>query len=315
MHSKIGKSRLFGALVLGLLSGGVAAQGRTLSADDYARAERFMSYDTAPLVDHAVQKVDWLDDSAFWYVDHDASGDHFLKMDVTTGKATPLLDQARLAAALGKVSDKSVDASKLPVRSYQVMAGGRIDVGLRSKHYVCDLAAVEASCVDRATLVKTGTEPGALSPDKKSEAFIRDWNLWLRDVASGKETRLTTDGVENFGYATDNAGWKHTDSAIVEWSPDSKQIATFQQDQRKTGEMYLVSTKVGHPKLEKWKYPLVGDKDVTMIERVIIDVAAKKMVRLQMPPDQHRSSLCDDVSCGPDGGWDDVKWGADGKRA
>jgi dienelactone hydrolase len=313
MHSKIGKSRLFGALVLGLLSGGVAAQGRTLSADDYARAERFMSYDTAPLVDHAVQKVDWLDDSAFWYVDHDASGDHFLKMDVTTGKATPLLDQARLAAALGKVSDKSVDASKLPVRSYQVMAGGRIDVGLRSKHYVCDLAAVEASCVDRATLVKTGKEPGALSPDKKSEAFIRDWNLWLRDVASGKETRLTTDGVENFGYATDNAGWKHTDSAIVEWSPDSKQIATFQQDQRKTGEMYLVSTKVGHPKLEKWKYPLVGDKDVTMIERVIIDVAAKKMVRLQMPPDQHRSSLCDDVSCGPDGGWDDVKWGADGK--
>ncbi|MEO5829482.1 MAG: DPP IV N-terminal domain-containing protein [Rhodanobacter sp.] len=313
MHSKIGKSRLFGALVLGLLSGGVAAQGRTLSAHDYAQAERFMMYNTMPLVDHAVQKVSWLDDGQFWYVDHDASGDHFVKMDVTSGKATPLFDQARLAAALGKASDKIVDASKLPMRSYQVMADGRIDVGLRSKHYVCDLAAVEASCVDRATLVKTGKEPGALSPDKKSEAFIRDWNLWLRDVASGKETQLTTDGIENFGYATDNAGWKHTDSAIVEWSPDSKQIATFQQDQRKTGEMYLVSTKVGHPKLEKWKYPLVGDKDVTMIERVIIDVAAQKVLRLQMPPDQHRSSLCDDVSCGPDGGWDDVKWAADGR--
>ncbi|KZC43298.1 peptidase S9, partial [Rhodanobacter sp. FW510-R12] len=143
--------------------------------------------------------------------------------------------------------------------------------------------------------------------------FIRDWNLWLRDVASGKETRLTTGGVENFGYATDNAGWKHTDKAIVEWSPDSKKIATFQQDQRKTGEMYLVGTNVGHPTLEKWKYPLVGDKDVTMIERVIVDVAAKKVLRLQMPPDQHRSTLCDDVSCGPDGGWDDVKWAADGK--
>ena len=55
----------------------------------------------------------------------------------------------------------------------------------------------------------------------------------------GKETQLTTDGVENFGYATDNAGWKHSDSAILLWSPDSKKIATFQQDQRKTGEMYL----------------------------------------------------------------------------
>ncbi|CAM0997340.1 Peptidase S9 [Rhodanobacter sp. Root179] len=313
MSLMIGSSRVLGALVLGSLSAGVAAQGRTLSANDYAQAERFMGYNTAPLVDHAVQKVDWLDAGHFWYVDHDASGDHFVRMDVASGKTAPLFDQAKLAAALGKVGGKSVDAGKLPVRSYKLMADGRIDVGVRGKHYACDLAAVEASCADLSKLVKTGDEPGALSPDGKSEAFIRDWNLWLRDVASGKETQLTTDGVEDFGYATDNAGWKHTDNAIVEWSPDSKQIATFQQDQRKTGEMYLVSTRVGHPKLEKWKYPLVGDKDVTMIERVIIDVAAKKVTRLQMPPDQHRSSLCDDVSCGPEGGWDDVKWAADGK--
>ena len=313
MGLKINSSRVLGALVMGTLSAGVAAQGRTLSANDYARAERFMSYNTAPLVDHAVQKVEWLDDGHFWYVDHDAGGDHFVRMDAASGKTAPLFDQAKLAAALGKAGGKPVDAKKLPVTGYEVRPDGRVDIAVRSKHYVCDLAAAEASCVDRASLVKTGKEPGALSPDKKSEVFIRDWNLWLRDVASGKETQLTTDGVENFGYATDNAGWKHTDNAIVEWSPDSKRIATFQQDQRKTGEMYLVSTNVGHPKLEKWKYPLVGDKDVTMIERVIVDVAAKKVLRLQMPPDQHRSTLCDDVSCGPDGGWDDVKWAADGK--
>ncbi len=312
MHSMIGKSRLFGAVVMGLLCGGVA-QGRALSAGDYAQAARFMSYNTVPLVDHAVTKVDWLDDGHFWYVDHDASGDHFVQMDAASGKITPLFDQVKLAAALGKASGKPVDAKTLPVTGYAAKPDGRIDVTLHGKHYLCDLAAAEASCVDRATVVKTGKEPGALSPDKKSEAFIRDWNLWLRDVASGKEIQLTTDGVENFGYATDNAGWKHTDKAIVEWSPDSKRIATFQQDQRKTGEMYLIRTRVGHPELEKWKYPLVGDKDVTMIERVIIDVPTHKVVRLKMPPDQHRSSLCDDVSCGPDGGWDDVKWAADGK--
>ena len=42
------------------------------------------------------------------------------------------------------------------------------------------------------------------------------------------------------------------------WSPDSKKIATFQQDQRKTGEMYLVPVTNWHPTLEAWKYPLVG---------------------------------------------------------
>ncbi len=59
---------------------------------------------------------------------------------------------------------------------------------------------------------------------------------------------------------------------VVLWSPDSKKIATFQQDQRKVGEMYLVPVTNRHPKLEAWKYPLVGDKDVTMIERVVIEV-------------------------------------------
>ena len=36
-----------------------------------------------------------------------------------------------------------------------------------------------------------------------------------------------------------------------------------------------------------------------MIQRVIIDVEhrAPRVVRLQMPPDQHRSTLCDDIAC------------------
>jgi hypothetical protein len=110
MHSMIGKSRLFGAVFLGLLSGGVVAQGRTLSAHDYAQAERFMVYNTAPLVDHAVQKVSWLDDGHFWYRDHDSNGDHFVQMDAASGKTSPLFDQAKLAAALGKVTGKPVDA-------------------------------------------------------------------------------------------------------------------------------------------------------------------------------------------------------------
>ena len=54
--------------------------------------------------------------------------------------------------------------------------------------------------------------------------------------------------MKDFGYATDNAGWK-SDDPILLWSPDSKKIATFQQDQRKDGEMYLVKCR-GHPTLK-----------------------------------------------------------------
>jgi len=153
-----------------------------------------------------------------------------------------------------------------------------------------------------------------VSPDGKKAAFIKDWNLWVRDVASKQETQLTTDGIKDFGYATDNAGWKKSDRPILLWSPDSKKIATFQQDQRHVSDMYLVSTNVGAPKLEAWKYPLPVDKDIIRIHRVIIEIDNSKIIRLQIPSDARRGTLCDDISCS--GSFDDNEWSADaGKLA
>jgi dipeptidyl aminopeptidase/acylaminoacyl peptidase len=147
-----------------------------------------------------------------------------------------------------------------------------------------------------------------LSPDGKRAAFIKDWNLWVRDVATGQERQLTTDGVKNFGYATDNAGWAGSDRPIILWSPDSKKIATSQQDERHVGDMYLVETKVGHPALKEWKYPLPGDSVVAMLHRVIIDVDAGRIVRLQLAPDYHRATLGDNISM------NDYNWAPDGSK-
>jgi dipeptidyl-peptidase-4 len=151
-----------------------------------------------------------------------------------------------------------------------------------------------------------------VSPDGKRAVFIRTYNLWVRDVASGKETQLTRDGVKDFGYATDNGGWIRSDTPVVKWSPDSKRIATFQHDGRGVGEMYLADTRLGHPHLEAWKYPLAGDDKIFQIDRVIVDVDAARVIRLQMPADPHRSSLCDHVQC--DGTFSDVEWSGDAKQ-
>lgn len=149
------------------------------------------------------------------------------------------------------------------------------------------------------------------SPDKQKEAFIRDWNLWVKDLATQKETQLTTDGIENFGYATDNAGWRKSDRPILLWSPDSKKIATYQQDQRHVSDMYLVTTNVGAPTLKSWKYPLPQDKDIIRIHRVVIEVDQPKVIRLKLPADPRRGTLCDDISCS--GTFDDNEWSTDSK--
>ncbi|MGA8094233.1 MAG: DPP IV N-terminal domain-containing protein [Steroidobacteraceae bacterium] len=304
-----------GALLglLTLLSASVGmAQGRHLTARDYARAERFMPYDTEPLVDHDVQSVHWLDDRSFWYVDHDSGGDHYQLMIAATGRVRPVFDQQKLAAALAKAAGKPVAATKLSISAIVIKGTGRYEITYDDKQYVCDLAGA-GRCDDKASLVKTGKEPGRVSPNGKLEAFIRDWNLWVRDTTTGKETQLTSDGSKDFGYATDNAGWLHSDRPVLNWSPDSTKIATYQQDQRHVGDMDLVSTRVGHPWLEQWKYPVPGDAQVFMIEPVVIGVATHQVVRLDLPPQQRLSSLCDDISCKSDGNWDDVQWAPDSK--
>ena len=129
----------------------------------------------------------------------------------------------------------------------------------------------------------------------------------------GKETQLTTDGVKDFGYATNNAGWTKSDRPILLWSPDSKRIATFQHDARKVGEMYLVDTRVGHPVLQAWKYPMPGDEHIFMLHRVVIDVEAPRVTRFAMPPDPHRGTLCDHIVC-RGGEWSDVHWSPDSAK-
>jgi len=292
------------------------AQGRQLTKEDYARAEKFMGYNVNALVYHGVSRPTWLADGRFWYRDNGPDGITFMVVDPAKGTKTAAFDQKKLATALTAATDGKMkaDAQHLVISEIAFSDGDKtVVVGSGTRKFRCDLSGA-GRCTEVIVPGGKGGDPGVLSPDKTRAAFIRDWNLWVRDVATGKETQLTTDGVKDFGYATDNAGWTMSDKAILVWSPDGKKIATFQQDQRKTGEMYMVPVTNGHPELKAWKYPLVGDKDVTMIERVIIDVDKAKVMRLKMAPDQHRSTLCDDISCRGGSGWDDVQWSDDGKQ-
>jgi dipeptidyl-peptidase-4 len=299
------------------------AQGKQFTTEDYARAEKFMGYNVNPLVYHGVARPTWMEDGRFWYRDNGPTGVTFIVVDPAKGTKTPAFDQAKLASALTAATGgrMKADPNHLVISEITFSDGDKsVVVGNGSRKFRCDLSGAGVCTEVIAAGAKPAEQAGGgrtraatdVSPDKTKAAFIRDWNLWVRDVATGKETQLTKDGVKDYGYATDNAGWQMSDNPILVWSPDSKKIATFQQDQRKDGEMYLVPVTNGHPALKAWKYPLVGDKDVTMIERVIIEVDGAKVIRLKMPPDQHRSTLCDDVSCRGGSGWDDVQWSDDG---
>jgi dipeptidyl-peptidase 4 len=253
-------------LLIAFTANTFAQQTKVFTADDYARAEKMLGFNTNNYIDRGGVRATFLPDGRFWYQVMTPTAREFVLVNPVDGSRTVNSDLTKLGIA-----------QSMP-QGFQRRGGG----------------------------------DGVASPDGKKSAYIKDWNLWVKDLASGKETQLTTDGVKDFGYATDNAGWTHSDRAILLWSPDSKKIATFQQDQRNVSDMYLVTTNVGAPKLEAWKYPLPQDKEIIKIHRVIIEVDTPKVVRLQMPPDDRRSTLCDDISCA--GGFDDNEWNADATK-
>ena len=286
---------------------------RQYTTEDYAAAEKFMPYNAGPLAYQGVVRPTWLpSENRFWYKAADETGVVYTIVDPEKGTKTAIFDQEKLASALHSVSENKIkeDARHLKISAMLSLTDHDAVFTYANIDYRCEIPAYICTRLTPPEKAGVKPEPVTLSPDRKLGAFVRDWNLWIRDTATGQETQLTTDGVKDYGYATDNAGWKHTDGAVVLWSADSKKIATFQQDQRKTGEMYLVPVTNTHPELKAWKYPLVGDKDITMIERVVIDVPTHAVTRLKMPPDQHRSTLCDDVACAGTT-WDDVEFSPD----
>jgi dipeptidyl aminopeptidase/acylaminoacyl peptidase len=296
-----------------------AQQVRVLTAKDYEHAESFLTYNTQPLVDRASVNPNWLPGDKFWYRTLTPNGSEFVLVDPVKKNRMVAFDQEKLASALSTASGKKYTAAMLPFQSIGFTAdekyvtfqtdGKRWKYERDANQLIADTARAAGS--EERQPRGSGRRGGGnevLSPDGQKSAFIKDHNLWVRDVKTKRETQLTTDGIKNFGYATDNAGWTSSDRPVLLWSPDSKKIATFKQDERNVSDMYLVTTDVGKPTLKAWKYPLPGDKEVASIQRVIINVDEPKVIVLQIPADAHRSTFSDDVSM------EDVNWNEDASQ-
>jgi dipeptidyl-peptidase 4 len=300
------------AALLAASSLSAQAAPEQLSTEDYARAERFLSEHVEPLVLRADVGATWLGDGRFWYDNRIEGGVEHVIVDPDRGTRERAFDHERMAAALSAATGSAYDALAIPMTVFEP-DGAVVRLRLRDAGWLeCDLE--DYRCTNMVDPPAAASEEVA-SPDGRWAAFTRDHDLWVRDVASGEEMRLTDDGIEDFGYATNNAGWVRGDRPVLKWSPDSRRIATFRHDGRGVGVMYVTTTNVGRPELDAWRYPLPEDSVIFRIHRVVVDLErpeGDKVVALDMDPDQHRSTVCDHVYCG--GTFADVEWSEDGER-
>jgi dipeptidyl aminopeptidase/acylaminoacyl peptidase len=313
-------------IAISILAAPLAVAAQTppvVTAEDYAHAEQFLGTTTSQLVSGIPGRTTWLPDGRAWYRVGDADGARFILVDPDRRTRADAFDHARLARTLSDATGRTIEEDSLPVQAIELSAdGSTLMVTLRTAppagqrrpgdRWVCDVDAYTCSQAGDSELHEPPSN-SSVSPDGTKAAFIRDHNLWVQNLTTGEDTQLTTDGEEDFGYATNNAGWVKRDSPVLTWSPDSKKIATFQHDGRGVSRMHLVRTTVGEPELESWRYPLPGDSVIFRVQRAVIEVdgpSAPRVVRLDMPPDAHRSMVTDHIACG--GRICDLLWYPDG---
>ena len=106
-----------------------------------------------------------------------------------------------------------------------------------------------------------------LSPDGKYAAYTRKNNLYVTELASKKETAITTDGKD--GILNGYASWIYYEEILGRashykafwWSPDSRRIAYMRFDEREVPIFPIYFADGQHGYLEQTRYPKAGDKN------------------------------------------------------
>ena len=105
------------------------------------------------------------------------------------------------------------------------------------------------------------------SPDSTKIAFTRDNDLWIRDIASGQERRITSDGSDLIlnGYAS----WVYYEEIFGRpsrykafwWSPDSRKLAFYRFDNSNVPMFPIYSPFGQDGKLSLTRYPKAGESN------------------------------------------------------
>ena len=277
-------------LSLALTIAGALAVRAGAQQVSYTRAEQLLDWNTALLTTGHEVRPQWLLDGArFWYRNKTANGADFVVIDPARNTRALLFDNTRLAAAMSVANDTSYDPSRLPFRTFKFGDDGKnereIEFTASKKRFLCDIGAYR--CRVRDTLPSEASY--VLSPDKKLEAFVHKYNVYIRPRGGGDSTQLTTDGVQFWSYGLSDPRPSELQRPQprrpqIKWSPDSKKLSVYRTDERNVAHMPYISYTPQRPKAYSQPYALPGDSVVPVPGFHILDIEAKTNLAVKLTP-------------------------------
>ena len=235
--------------------------GSSAGASEGLTVERI--FGTPSLLSSIPTQIQWRGDSkAISYIlagtDGDEQAQTLVQRDVPSGKRRVLCESDTIAVP-GDLGDGEVSAS---FSGYRWDHRGKTVVF----HIGDDLFTLDAGSgrVERRTSTAGMEQDPAFSPDDRRIAFSRDNDIFVLDLKSNEETRLTVTGCDSILNGT--LDWVYMEELFTRgdvkafwWSPDGEHIAFLEIRESPVPLFPLVDWIPVHAEYQLQHYPKAGD--------------------------------------------------------
>ena len=283
--------------MLAIFIGGAKAENikSFLNAEDYRAAARLEHTETSNLVRNAEIIPYWIDgEDLFWYIRASDTGPNIVIIDAASGARSNAYDIALMSTALKKIDTQATDsvaASPIKLTGKKDLMEAEFNIG--GKTVICQILQYECRLSQQVIKPRNSL----VAPNGKMETFVRDHNIWVRDLNTKTETPLTIDGEVYAGYGAIGSYYRLRElrfgfdksplPLFTHWSPDSRWLITRKLDEREV-ESYAFVESVPRgggfrPKIHEVRTPLLGDGKQPKIDYVIINIANGSKHNIALP--------------------------------
>jgi dipeptidyl-peptidase-4 len=159
-------------------------------------------------------------------------------------------------------------------------------IPLNGDLYIYDLARKPADAVRRLTTTEAYETDARFSPRSHFVSFVRDQNLFVVDLATGRERAITHEGggLVSFGVAEFIAQEEMDRDTGYWWAPDERHIALARVDESPVAEVERFEIQATGARVVHQRYPATGARNAR-VDLFVADLAAESRLQLDLGTD------------------------------